>query len=110
MNEPYITSTLATTTPDATLGFVARGLLANNIELPRECVDVIVQQGHLTLVGHVQWPFQRASAETSVQTLGGLVGITNRITVEPRRSGADVAESSAARTSRLPLRRDAGNR
>lgn len=69
---------------DAAICARALALLACNAELAPGSVGVRVTRGHLTLHGHVTWPYQRASAEASVSGLGGATGVANRITVQPK--------------------------
>jgi osmotically-inducible protein OsmY len=46
-------------------------------------VHVKVQSGLITLLGQVDWNYQRVAAESSVRKLSGVVGILNNITLAP---------------------------
>jgi osmotically-inducible protein OsmY len=53
-------------------------------------VKVKVQNGWVTLAGHVDWQYQRAAAESSVRKLSGVVGVSNLIEIRNRVKAADV--------------------
>lgn len=53
-------------------------------------IQAVVSRGWVTLSGHVEWEFQKRSAEQAVLKLGGVTGITNQISISPRISLADV--------------------
>lgn len=53
-------------------------------------MQVKVQHGWITLLGEVEWQYQRAAAESAVRPLGGVVGVLNQIVVKPRVSVPDV--------------------
>src|SRR5438128_7521750 len=54
--------------------------------IPTGTLDVTVSKGWVTLKGEVEFGFQRRDAERAVQRLAGVKGVTNLITVKPRRS------------------------
>jgi osmotically-inducible protein OsmY len=58
--------------------------------LPSGAIDVKVQKGWVTLSGQVPWHFQRVAAEKAVMKLGGVVGVTNVLSIEPATSISDV--------------------
>lgn len=47
----------------------------------------------MTLSGEVAWDYQRRAAEKAVRDLMGVVGVTNRVKVEPQVAPADVKKS-----------------
>ena len=51
--------------------------------IPAGKIDVTVSQGWVTLKGEVEYGFQKRSAERAVQSLAGVKGVTNLITVKP---------------------------
>ena len=59
--------------------------------LPADSVQVEVSQGWVTLVGEVEWQYQRSGAEADVRKLRGVVGVTNAITLKPRAYSGDIA-------------------
>lgn len=58
--------------------------------LPNGVIDVKVQRGWVTLSGQVPWHFQRVAAEKAVMKLGGVVGVTNVLSIKPAASVPDV--------------------
>lgn len=61
-----------------------------NTAVPKDSVQVKVQQGWVTLTGKVGWNFQRTAANDAVRNLAGVVGVSNNIEVKPRASASDV--------------------
>jgi osmotically-inducible protein OsmY len=61
-----------------------------NVSIPRDKVQVKVQDGWLTLSGKVEWQYQKNAAAEAVRGLAGVVGVTNQIEITPRASGADI--------------------
>lgn len=53
-------------------------------------VQVKVERGFVTLVGTVDWYFQRSAAESSVYQLTGVTGIDNQLRVRPRMDVVDI--------------------
>ena len=66
---------------DADIRAVALQILAWDIEVPAEAVDLTVKDGHIVLDGEVNHQFQREAAFDDVGSLRGVVGVTNRIRV-----------------------------
>jgi len=69
---------------DEDLATEAVNALKNNISVPDEQIQVIVENGWITLEGTVNWQFQKDAAESAVRYLSGVIGVTNLITVKPR--------------------------
>lgn len=63
-----------------------------NSSVPDEAVQVKVEKGWLTLTGKVRWHFQRSAAESAVQALAGVRGISNLIEIVPEVSVVDVRQ------------------
>lgn len=53
-------------------------------------IKVLVQAGHVTLEGKLEWHYQRERLEGAVRRVQGITALTNLITVEPRVQPADV--------------------
>jgi osmotically-inducible protein OsmY len=49
-----------------------------------DTVEAEVQQGWVTLRGHVDWNYQRDAVDRAVRDIKGVKGVTNLITVKPR--------------------------
>jgi osmotically-inducible protein OsmY len=58
-------------------------ILAWDIEVPRDRIHVKVEHGVVTLLGDVNFQFQRSAAEAAVRRLGGVRGVVNLIGVVP---------------------------
>jgi osmotically-inducible protein OsmY len=68
---------------DADIATAAEHALEWSVLVPNGCVQAIVENGHVTLNGEVEWDYQRRAAERALCDLHGVVGISNRIKVEP---------------------------
>lgn len=58
--------------------------------VPADQVQVKVQDGWATLMGQVDWQFQKTAAESELRKLSGISGISNSITIKPRVEAQDV--------------------
>jgi osmotically-inducible protein OsmY len=81
---------------DADLFVDARRALDRQLRVPPE-VRVHVDGGIVTLTGSVQWPAERAEAETAVRAVDGVRRIVNEIVVAhaPSATGLPAPEESA---------------
>jgi osmotically-inducible protein OsmY len=70
---------------DADIAAAATRALELDALLPLENLDVTVSKGWITLRGEVEWEFEKREAERVVRRLAGVRGVTNLITVRPRR-------------------------
>ena len=52
--------------------------------VPNDRVKAMVEKGHVTLSGEVDWQFQREAAENEVRNLSGVTGVSNQIAVKPQ--------------------------
>ena len=75
---------------DADLASAAERTLLWHVLVPDGKIRLLVENGWITLEGEVEWAFQSHAAETAVQSLVGVVGVTNRIVVRPLFSPADI--------------------
>lgn len=84
---------------DSDIAQAAATALQLNSLVPDEKIQVLVENGRVTLTGEVDWSYQLASAEQCVRPLAGVRGLSNRITIKSRASSKDVgAQISAALT------------
>ena len=67
---------------DGDIAHVASNLLEWNVVLPKN-LQVVVEDGWVTLTGRVQWQFQKSAAGDVVERLTGVKGVTNNIIVKP---------------------------
>ncbi len=70
---------------DAEIAERAVRILAWDIEVPEQRIQIKVEHGVVTLTGEVPFRFQREAAETAVRKLGGVVQVNNLIGVVPAR-------------------------
>ena len=73
--------TVAGERTDEAIEHAARDALQWDSEVPHERLDVVVEDGWVTLQGSVDWLYQRTAAERGVRELDGVRGVTNRIQV-----------------------------
>ena len=64
--------------------------LKTNISVPRDKIKVTVSKGWVTLEGEAEWQYQKLAAEHAVRYLGGVIGVSNLITVKPRVSPTEL--------------------
>jgi len=76
--------------PDPEIARAAVDALRWNILVPDEKIQVLVENGWITLKGEVQWYYQRDEAEKAVRNLTGAYGVTNLITVAETPTPSDV--------------------
>jgi osmotically-inducible protein OsmY len=67
---------------DTDIAHAAVSALKWDVEVPDTRVQVLVDDGWVSLDGAVDWQFQRTSAEKAVRYLTGVKGVINRITVQ----------------------------
>jgi osmotically-inducible protein OsmY len=68
---------------DEDIALAACRALEWNVVLPKN-IQVVVDDGWITLTGRVQWQFQKNAAEETVKQLTGVKGIINDIAVKPQ--------------------------
>jgi hyperosmotically inducible protein len=59
-------------------------------ELVPETIDVLVQDGWVTLSGAANWNYEKTAAEDDVRKLSGVHGVTNNITIKPRVEASNI--------------------
>lgn len=64
---------------DTALAAAATELLATHPLVPRDRIEISVDDGWLTLGGELDWDWQRHEAEDALRGLAGLRGMTSRI-------------------------------
>ena len=92
---------------DADIASAARSALEWNTLIPRDAVAVMVEDGHITLSGDVEWAYVRTAAESSVRGLLGVKGVSNLIRIRPQIKPNDVKtkiEAALQRRAHLDAR------
>lgn len=78
--------------PDPELARAAVDALKWDILVPDDKIQVIVEDGWVTLKGEVDWYYQREEAERALRNLRGVKGISNLITVAKTPTPTDVKQ------------------
>jgi osmotically-inducible protein OsmY len=77
-------------TADDEIAARAIKILAWDVALPPDAINVKVEHGSVLLSGTVEWAYQRADAEQDVRKLGDVTAVVNDIQVRPRVEANDV--------------------
>jgi osmotically-inducible protein OsmY len=76
---------------DTDIAHAAVAALKWDVEVPDERIQVLVDDGWVSLDGAVDWQFQRTATEKAIQYLTGVKGVINRISVQqPKVSAYEV--------------------
>ena len=89
-DEIQVRSTAGKKTSDEEIAQRAIGMLEWDTVVPRDSVQVMVQDGMVTLTGAVDWFFQRYAAEEDVRKLSGVNGVVNKIDIKPDAKAEDI--------------------
>jgi osmotically-inducible protein OsmY len=65
--------------------------LAWDVSVPSDSVQVLVEQGWVTLTGAVEKHYQRKAAEQNVRRLQGVAGVSNQISIKPGVNTANIS-------------------
>jgi osmotically-inducible protein OsmY len=57
--------------------------LENNVGIPNDRITVTVKNGWITLEGSVDWLYQKTLVESAIKKLRRVLGITDKMEVEP---------------------------
>jgi osmotically-inducible protein OsmY len=77
---------------DAEIAAVAATSLKAHVWVPND-VQVTVENGWVTLMGVVNWEFQKTAAMDSVRFLAGVTSVSNNITIKPTAQPSAVKDS-----------------
>ena len=69
-------------TADDQIAKRASDILNWDVLVPKDAVNVLVQDGWVTLSGSVDWYYNKTAAEDDVRKLSGVCGVTNKITIK----------------------------
>ena len=75
----HVVLPMASRRSDADIERSARHMLRWMTSLPGGCVRVQVDQGWITLSGHVYWAYQKLAAVAAVRYVVGTTGVTDRM-------------------------------
>jgi osmotically-inducible protein OsmY len=77
---------------DPELARAAVNALQWNVLVPHDRIQVVVEDGWITLRGEVDWHYQREEAERTVRNITGIKGVSNLITVATVPTPSDVKQ------------------
>ncbi|MHA6896437.1 BON domain-containing protein [Ralstonia pseudosolanacearum] len=89
---------------DADVAEAARSTLEWHASLPSNRIEVLVENGWVTLSGDVDWPYQSELAAHAVGSLRGVAGLINRLTIRARVVPTDVVQQIGAALKRHAAR------
>jgi osmotically-inducible protein OsmY len=78
---------------DDAIAAAALERLSWDVSIPRDSISLDVEQGWVTMTGHVDWHYQKEAAEQSIRPLSGVVGISNQVLIKPRVSASNVSDT-----------------
>jgi osmotically-inducible protein OsmY len=79
-------------TADDQIAKRATDILNWDVVVPAGAVDVLVQDGWVTLSGAVNWYYEKVAAEDDVRKLSGVRGVTNKVMIKPHLNAMDVKD------------------
>jgi len=90
--------------PDEDIAAAALGALTWDVEVPDERIKLEVENGEVTLLGEVDWNYQREAAERDVRKLTGVTSVVNDITLRPQVSPHQVRSKIEAALQRSAVK------
>jgi osmotically-inducible protein OsmY len=88
---------------DADIARSAENVLSWTTSVPKNAVKVMVERGHITLTGDVDWQFERLAAAASVRFLSGVTCVSDQIALKPRLTVSAVQSDIEAALKRTAL-------
>ena len=79
-------------TADDEIARRAADLLMWNTSVPKDSVKVKVAEGYVTLMGTVEWNYQRNAAQLAVSGMSGVKSVSNQIGIRQKAAPADVRQ------------------
>jgi len=67
---------------DADIAQAAESILHKQANFPKDTVQVMVEDGWITLTGNVDWEYQRHNASNALRNLIGVAGVNDHITLK----------------------------
>jgi osmotically-inducible protein OsmY len=68
---------------DEAIAAAALSQLSWDVLIPKDALQVVVDDGWVTLIGAVEWNYQREAAVTKIRHLAGVTGLSNEVTIRP---------------------------
>lgn len=79
-------------TSDDQIARRALDVIAWDSTIPKDKIQIKVQNGFVTLTGEIDWFYQRDDAEAAVRKLTGVKGLSNEIKVKPQVRVTDIKQ------------------
>lgn len=92
---------------DSHIAAVAANRINWSTEIPSGAVLVTVRDGRITLEGVLEWGYQKHAAESAIQHLAGVTGVSNEIRIEPTAIQEDIKQSITSAIQRSAILHDA---
>ena len=90
VNDLQVRLPSASQRPDPELARAVVDALRWNILVPHDRIQVVVEDGWVTLKGEVDWYYQKEEAERTVRNLTGVKGVSNLVTVAAKPTPTDI--------------------
>jgi osmotically-inducible protein OsmY len=87
--------------PDPDIARDAVAAIKSQLPISSEHIKVIVKNGWVTLEGHMEWQYQKSTAEFAVRRIKGVRGVINNIMLKPQVEPADLQRKIQAAIKRL---------
>src|SRR5260370_20190912 len=87
--------------PDPDIARDAVVAIKSQLPISSEHMQVVVKNGWVTLEGHVEWQYQKNTAETAVRRIKGVRGVINNIVLKPQVEPADIKRKIESAIKRL---------
>jgi osmotically-inducible protein OsmY len=81
---------------DAVIAHAANEALQRAVDVPSGCVTATVLHRHVTLTGSTPWQHQRAACTRAVNSLHGVAGVVNAVTVSPTFTPEGIGQAISA--------------
>jgi osmotically-inducible protein OsmY len=89
-NDIEVKPNMAHQRSDTAIAESALSALKSSVFVPADDIKVLVRDAWITLEGNVSFQYQKTEAESAMQTLWGVKGVTNSITITPTVSATDI--------------------
>jgi osmotically-inducible protein OsmY len=77
---------------DDEIARAAIGRFEWDVSIPRDAIQVSVEQGWITLTGEVDWHYQKDAASMDVRALFGVTGVSDQITIKPTVNASNISD------------------
>jgi osmotically-inducible protein OsmY len=75
---------------DADIARSAENIIEWTTYVPKDSIQIMVEDGWITLTGEVEWAYQKQYAASSLRSLLGVVGVSDQVGIKARVLAGDV--------------------